>query len=193
MNIKHNKNKVIEIGLKLFYQKGYKSVGVDELCIVSGMTKGAFYNAFKSKEHFFHLTIEKYIENNNARILSYLQEKNKLNGFEKISRFYMSMIEIQAKNNYHGCFINNTMTEISVNDLLSADICNQGIGAILALLTHVIETAQNDGVMKKDFPAKTIATLLHATFYGVLTLLKSSKNTTTASELMSYQLAQFKQ
>lgn len=193
MNIKHNRDNAIAIGLKLFYQKGFKSVGVDELCVVTGMAKGAFYHAFGRKEHFFHLTIKKYIEINNERILNILGLDNSLNGFEKIANFYLTMIEIQAKNNYHGCFINNTMTEISVNDLMAADICNQGVEAIVALITPVITSAQNEGFIKKDLPAKTIATLLHVTFYGILTLLKSSKNTTTASELMSHQLAQFKQ
>ena len=49
MNIKHDKENVLKIGLGMFCNKGYNSLGIDEICKVTGMTKGAFYNAFKSK------------------------------------------------------------------------------------------------------------------------------------------------
>ena len=52
MNIKHDRNKVLQLGVKLFWCKGYHHLGVDEICKTTGMTKGAFYNAFKSKENF---------------------------------------------------------------------------------------------------------------------------------------------
>ena len=52
MNIKHDKENVLKTGLSLFCNKGYNSLGIDEICKVTGMTKGAFYNAFKSKEQF---------------------------------------------------------------------------------------------------------------------------------------------
>ena len=52
MNVKHNKEEVIRKGLRLFWSNGYTAVGVDKICKTTGMTKGAFYNAFKSKENF---------------------------------------------------------------------------------------------------------------------------------------------
>ncbi len=52
MNKKHDHNEVLKSGLKLICSKGYNSLGVDEICKSTGMTKGAFYNAFQSKENF---------------------------------------------------------------------------------------------------------------------------------------------
>ena len=60
MNIKHDKEQVLKTGVDLFWIKGYHSLGVDEICKLTGMTKGAFYNAFKSKENFLLKAIEVY-------------------------------------------------------------------------------------------------------------------------------------
>ncbi|MFT5020997.1 MAG: TetR/AcrR family transcriptional repressor of nem operon, partial [Polaribacter sp.] len=57
---KHDKEVVIKKGLELFCSKGYNNLGMDEICKTTGMTKGAFYNAFKSKEQFLLATIAAY-------------------------------------------------------------------------------------------------------------------------------------
>lgn len=44
-----NKDLITENAIKLFSQKGYEAVGVQELCEVSGITKPTLYYYFKSK------------------------------------------------------------------------------------------------------------------------------------------------
>jgi TetR/AcrR family transcriptional repressor of nem operon len=51
MNIKHDKEKVLKKGVELFWCKGYNNLGVEEICKSTGITKGSFYNSFKSKEN----------------------------------------------------------------------------------------------------------------------------------------------
>ena len=36
----------------LFAEKGYEAVGVNEICKETGMSKGAFYHAFETKDGF---------------------------------------------------------------------------------------------------------------------------------------------
>lgn len=45
-----NKNKILEIALKLFSTKGYDAVGVQTLCEKAGITKPTLYYYFKNKE-----------------------------------------------------------------------------------------------------------------------------------------------
>jgi TetR/AcrR family transcriptional regulator, transcriptional repressor for nem operon len=44
------KNKLLDAALKLIRQRGYDAVAVDDLCREAGVTKGAFFHHFKSKE-----------------------------------------------------------------------------------------------------------------------------------------------
>jgi len=62
-NIKENKKgHILATAFKLFFQKGYKSVTMSELVKESGMSKGAFYHYFNSKEDLYNHSMEMFID-----------------------------------------------------------------------------------------------------------------------------------
>ncbi|MFZ4796929.1 MAG: TetR/AcrR family transcriptional regulator [Bacteroidia bacterium] len=180
MNIKHDKELVLKTGLKLFCTKGYNSLGVDEICKVSGMTKGAFYNAFKSKEQFLVHSLLLYSENNLLRISKELATNKQISAFDKLKSFYVKMFEAQVKNNFTGCFINNTMSELGVTNELVSNVTTTEYNKIIETIIPTVIAAQNEGNLTNDISAKEITELLHATFYGLLTIAKSTRNTAQA-------------
>ncbi|MHB1785009.1 MAG: TetR/AcrR family transcriptional regulator [Acidimicrobiales bacterium] len=48
--VRHTKKDVAESALKLFCERGYQAVTVEEIAAVAGVTKGAFYYYFADKE-----------------------------------------------------------------------------------------------------------------------------------------------
>jgi TetR/AcrR family transcriptional regulator, transcriptional repressor for nem operon len=44
------KNKILQAALAVIRTKGYAATTVDDLCLTAGVTKGAFFHHFKSKE-----------------------------------------------------------------------------------------------------------------------------------------------
>src|SRR5664279_1777970 len=44
------RQKLLDAALSLIREKGYSSTSVDELCTEAGVTKGAFFHHFKSKD-----------------------------------------------------------------------------------------------------------------------------------------------
>ena len=44
------RDKLLEAGVKLVRQRGFGSTSVDQLCADAGVTKGAFFHHFASKE-----------------------------------------------------------------------------------------------------------------------------------------------
>lgn len=44
------KERLIEAGISLLWQHGYRSVSVDDLCAAAGVKKGSFYHYFAGKE-----------------------------------------------------------------------------------------------------------------------------------------------
>ena len=176
MNLKHDKEKVLKLGMSLLCNRGYNNLGVDEICKVTGMTKGAFYNAFKSKEQFLIETILLYGNNNVKRIKSELQPNNKYSAFERLQMFYIKMLEVQPKANYAGCFINTMMSEMGfLNELVGIE-SNKEFNKFIDAIEPTIIEAQKNGEIKKEMEARQITELIHSTFYGVLTIAKSSQD-----------------
>ncbi|MBL0190146.1 MAG: TetR/AcrR family transcriptional regulator [Saprospiraceae bacterium] len=176
MNLKHDKNSVLKIGLSLFCSKGYSNLGVDEICKMTGMTKGAFYNAFKSKEQFLSEAIQLYGTNNVQRIKAQLFPSDGCSAFERLQLFYHKMLEIQPKVDFTGCFINNIMSEMGfLNEMVGRSSKLEYDKFIDAIEPTVLE-AQNKGEIDSEMDSRELTELIHSTFYGVLTIAKSSKD-----------------
>lgn len=176
MYLKHDKNTVLHIGLRLLCSKGYNDLGVDEICKVTGMTKGAFYNAFKSKELFLSEAIALYQENNLKRIHSQLQKKGSHNAYERLLRFYIDMLKAQPANGYTGCFINNIMSELGMQSHFIAKQSSDAYHRFIDAILPTVREAQQEGSLQDHISARKITELLHSTFYGVLTIAKSTQD-----------------
>jgi TetR/AcrR family transcriptional regulator, transcriptional repressor for nem operon len=193
VNIKHDKENVIQIGLNLFCSKGYGNVGLDEICKETGMTKGAFYNAFESKENFLLETLASFDISNTERITNVLRPNNKLKAIDQLQEFYKVMLKMQPKMNFMGCMVNNMMSELgAINDNV-ANATSKGFEKIIEAIEPCVKRAQKEGDIKPEYDSKEIATLLHSTFYGVLTRAKSlgsNKKGFTTMELLFKNLKQ---
>jgi AcrR family transcriptional regulator len=67
MNVKDNRTHILATAFRLFFQKGYKSVTMSDLVKESGLSKGAFYHYFNSKEdlykHSMDMFMDHYLDN----------------------------------------------------------------------------------------------------------------------------------
>ncbi len=176
MNVKHNKENVLKTGLDLFCHKGFNSLGIDEICKVTGMTKGAFYNAFKSKEQFLIEAIVLYAKNNVNRIKTQLQANKKDTAYNRLLQFYISMLEVQPKVNFMGCFINNIMSELGATNENVGIAATKAFDEFIEAIEPTVKEAQRENELDANINARQITELLHSTFYGALTRAKSSKD-----------------
>ena len=176
MNIKHDKVKVIQSGIELFWKKGYNSVGINEICEVTGMTKGAFYNKFKGKEQFLNETILAYGKINSDQIKDFFKQNNKQSNYDKLLNFYSYLFLRQPEINFIGCFLNNIMLEVG--------IVNNSIGKVAAKVYEnfiddiepIVKKAQENSEIISTISSRKITELLQSSFYGALTRAQSSKN-----------------
>lgn len=175
MNIKHDREKVLQLGLQLFWSKGYNKLGVNEICETTGMTKGAFYNAFKSKEGFLLLCIEAYGSINIKHLDKELND-NKGKAIDLILNMYIRLFEDQPSMNYIGCMTNNMMSEIgSYNEVISKATAH-AFENLLDIIEPVVQEAQKNGDISSQINSKSATELMHTTFFGALTRAKSTKD-----------------
>ena len=52
-----NRERIVESGFRLFYEKGFEVTGIQEIATASGVPKGSFYNYFKSKTEFVSVVL----------------------------------------------------------------------------------------------------------------------------------------
>jgi AcrR family transcriptional regulator len=76
------KKRIFELALSLFMDKGYENVSIDTIVKNLGLTKGAFYHHFVSKEailvEYINLTIEQLTE----RLFNTIHESKDINGIK---------------------------------------------------------------------------------------------------------------
>jgi TetR/AcrR family transcriptional repressor of nem operon len=123
VNKKYDHSEVLKSGLILICSKGYNNLGVDEICKSTGMTKGAFYNAFQSKENFLLKGLNVYGELTVKRLRSQLSKENgKSNAVDRIVDLYDFMFDVQPTNNFMGCMVNNIMSELGLRKMNESKI-----------------------------------------------------------------------
>jgi TetR/AcrR family transcriptional regulator, transcriptional repressor for nem operon len=173
VNIKHDRDQVVQAGLQLFCSKGYTAVGLDEICRTTGMTKGAFYNAFGSKQEFLLETLASFDLSNTARIEEELKPVRGKRAADQLLAFYASMLRHQPKVQFMGCMVNNMMSELGAHDPRVAKATSTGFEHIIKAVAPAVRRAQEEGDLDPDVDALELAALMHTTFYGALTRAKS--------------------
>jgi len=64
--ISSSRDKLLDAALRILREKGYNATTVDDLCAAAGVTKGAFFHHFKSKEDLAVAAAETWANNTNA-------------------------------------------------------------------------------------------------------------------------------
>ncbi|MEG1575355.1 MAG: TetR/AcrR family transcriptional regulator, partial [Clostridium sp.] len=81
---------ILEESLKLFIQKGYENTSIQDIIDnLGGLSKGAIYHHFKSKEEIFDAACKKIGDENSIYYDKIRDDKNK-NGYEKLKTMIMA-------------------------------------------------------------------------------------------------------
>ncbi|MEG0274479.1 MAG: TetR/AcrR family transcriptional regulator [Longicatena sp.] len=113
--------RILDASLKLFLEKGYEQTSIlDIVDQLGGLTRGAFYHHFKSKEEVWDALSDKlFFENNPFELVK--KEKN-LNGLEKIKK----IMSLQDSN----------------SDLSKVNLMGESIAKNPKILANFMETNQ---------------------------------------------------
>lgn len=85
------KHKIISVAEALFFEKGYASTTMQDLMNITGLSKGALYHHFKSKEDILAYIIKER-QTSIKNLLLDLVNNNNLSAQEKIFEFIMTFL-----------------------------------------------------------------------------------------------------
>ena len=154
-----------------FLEEGFEKVSLNELIKRTGLTKGAFYYHFKSKEELLREIMHKYFH---AYINDDINRFKSFQGnvFDKIELVLDFITDIKQRiNSLSTLQIEAKAFFVLYQDGLKRDkklrehhLISQG--KILTYIASLIEEGQNEGSIRQDISAEAIAKLLNSCIRG---------------------------
>lgn len=144
----NTKNKIINVACELFLTKGYEETRISDIINgLDGLTKGAIYHYFDSKEDIFNAVVSE-IGNKNIQLFDEIKNDNKLSGTEKLSKIVKSSFDNENM---------ATITDMSPNlldnpKLLSAFIIEMKEVTIPLFIMPIINEGIGDGSIRTKYP-----------------------------------------
>jgi TetR/AcrR family transcriptional repressor of nem operon len=167
------KTKILDAALGVVRAKGYEATTVDDLCAAAGVTKGAFFHHFKSKEELGVAAAAHWSQVTDAffatapyhkhadpleRVLGYLDLRKELLKGE-VAEFT--------------CLVGTMVQETYELSPAIRDACNTSISGHAAKLEADIAQAMREHGIRADWTAESLALHTQAVLQGAFILAKA--------------------
>ena len=151
-------NLILDVAFRLFIEKGYEHTSIQDIIKqLGGLSKGAIYHHFKSKEDILMAVTDRMTSESN-RMLASIRDRSDLNGREKLKTIFKESISRPVQNDIFTVapdFHNNAKLLFS---LLHDTIDNAAPNYILPIIRQGI----SDGSIKTDYPEQLAELILLA-------------------------------
>jgi TetR/AcrR family transcriptional regulator, transcriptional repressor for nem operon len=168
------RERLLQAAFREIYRSGFQSASLDTILVAAGVTKGALYHHFKSKEGLGYAVVEEVIAPDlRAKWLHPLQRaKDPIDALVGI----VKSESVRAEDVRGGCPLNNLAQEMSP--------LHEGFRKRLAMVFHAwrwgiaaaLREGQVHGRVRSDVEAAEIAGFLIATLEGYVSLAKNAQD-----------------
>ena len=163
---RNTEQKILEAALDLFFKKGYTATSINEITESVGLTKGALYSHFKSKEELLHTLFQKYRENFLENFIKSLAEHDG----DAVSKLHYTIT-------FYARFGQENLRLIAFLNFISHELKNnEDFEYILknlyreqrVVISDLIRIGINQGLIKKDLDPEMTAMTFMALNDGIL-------------------------
>lgn len=167
MNTKQpSRSKLIESAGQLFIEKGYDATSVQDICEHAGVSKGAFYHHFESKQVVFMNLMEQWSgdvlesmltnpidpDKSTAEVLAEMPDQF-ASTFEAVPKGFPILVDFWRQ---------------SVGDPTMWKLAVEPYRYFIGFFTRIIEYGKADGSFRTDIDSEVLARLLVAVSMGYL-------------------------
>lgn len=151
--------RILDEALVLFIEKGYDATSIQDIVDhLGGLSKGAIYHHFKSKEEIFRAVCEKLGSDNTEYYNSIRDDKN-LDGYHKLRL----MLESAYTNPHKDALIAMTIKMMGDSKFLMNQVCEIFELSAPKYVQPVIEQGMSDGSIKATHPKELAEVVLTLT------------------------------
>lgn len=149
-------NQILTAALNLFIQKGYEQTSIQDIINeLGGLTKGAIYHHFKSKEEILEAVTD-HLFKGVDEMLSGVRDDNSLNGLEKLRKISRVSLDNPAQDELASVAPNLLRNP----KMLAAQIENIINKAVPVYIQPIIEQGMRDGSIQTDYPRELSEVLM---------------------------------
>lgn len=164
--------KILQTGFELIYENGYQTTSIDDITGRAGITKGAFYYYFKTKDEMGLSIINQMIKPAfTDTFRSYLQPD-----VDPIESIYKLIHHLLMKNRIlhveHGCPASNLIQEMTPwHAQFSGELAALTQKWVLAI-ARTIETGKSSGFIRADVDPMQVSLFVISGYWGIRNLGK---------------------
>lgn len=160
--------KILDAALHLFLKKGYEQTTIlDIVKNMGGMTRGAFYHHFKSKEEVLDALGDKLFFDNNP--FEKVRKQTDLTGLEKLKLILILSTESSDRNK-----INIMSVQALQSPTFLKKLIDNNRNIIEPLYQEIIEEGISDGSIKTDYPKLLSQLITFLTNFWMLPMIYPS-------------------
>ena len=180
------RSKLLDAALSVIRTKGYSASTVDELCAAAGVTKGAFFHHFESKEALGVAAAEHWSETTGALFAEapYHAHADPLDRVLGYVAFRKALLQGGVPE--FTCLVGTMVQETYETTPALRDACDRSISGHAATLVGDIEAAMRDRGMPPDWTAKSLALHTQAVLQGAFILAKAKGGAEIAADSIDH-------
>ena len=169
-----SRERLLDEGISSLLRDGYHGTGLNAVLEKAKVPKGSFYNHFKSKEDFAIAAIQRYAECLASQLEQSLTEAT--NAHEGLRSFFGSQMEKYVAADFvGGCLVANLGSELEGNDACR-EVLQASMRGFRDGLERAIRVAQDEGHLRSDLTAQSMADLLVSAWEGAVIRMKIERS-----------------
>jgi len=180
------KDKILAAAFSVIRTKGYSGTTVDDLCESAGVTKGAFFHHFESKEelavaaatHWSAVTNELFAK------ATYHRPKDPLDRLLGYVDFRKALI--QGETPEFTCLVGTMVQEVFHTNPIIREACQKSIFGHAANLARDIEEAKKIYAPKSAVKPESLALHMQAVIQGSFILAKAKEDASLAIDSLDH-------
>jgi len=148
------KQYILETAMRLFFEKGLENVNIEDVVKEVGVTRGAFYHYFKSREELIASVMYKSFECDNPYLLADKQEG--LNALEKLR--FAAKLSLRSRLDISGS-MRAQMKELANNPVVFKNEMIFQVNVMATYMEKLLIEGNKDGSMNVVFPKQASQTI----------------------------------
>lgn len=180
------RTRLLEAARDIVRQKGFAATSVDDLCQAAGVTKGAFFHHFKTKEALGVAVAQFWAETTSALFADapYHEPDDPLDRVLAYLDFRKTIIDGETFE--YTCLVGTMTQEVHASTSAIRDACADSIFGHAATLEADIKSAREQRGIEADWTAESLARHTQAVLQGGFILAKATGDADLARESVDH-------
>jgi TetR/AcrR family transcriptional repressor of nem operon len=167
-----NPDDALDKAMQVFWHKGYEATSMGDLLSAMNLNRGSLYDTFGDKRTLFLKVMDRYCTTFVGPKFSLLNQPGA--ALPTLRRFITDMTEGGlADPQRRGCFISNTVMELSPHEKEIAGTLRQALKLAEDAFFKILTRAKEQGELKDDKDPRALARFLTMMMQGTVVMIKA--------------------